>query len=391
MKLRILVVTTSRADYGLFRPLLDALSAEADFEPLLVATGSHLSEHHGHTLDFITEDGFSIAAQVPMNPPSHDGAGTSQAVAEGLKGFSEAIAGLKPHLMVVLGDRFELIAAANAALLHRLPIAHLHGGERTEGALDEAIRHAVTKLSTLHFPSLEEYGKRIRQMGEAPERIFAVGALGIDNALNLELLSLEQLKELTEVDFSRPVALMTYHPVTLDGPEAALAQIEEVLAAVLQEDMTTLVTMPNADPASDVIYARILKAAEEHPERFQLRKNLGQRGYLSAMKYAQLMVGNSSSGVIETPSFKLPTVNIGDRQKGRHMPQNVIPAVCERGAISQAISQARSEAFKEQIKDLKSPFGQGDTAHQIVKVLRQYKDRLLHQKEALLKKPFYDL
>ncbi|MDT8447543.1 MAG: UDP-N-acetylglucosamine 2-epimerase [bacterium] len=391
MKLRILVVTTSRADYGLLKPLVEALSAESDFEVLLAATGSHLSEHHGHTLDFITSDGFNLAAQILMNPPSNDAAGTAQAVAAGIQGFSQAITGLSPHLMVVLGDRFELLAACDAALLHRLPIAHLHGGERTEGALDEAIRHMVTKMAALHFPAMAEYGRRIVQMGERPERVFVVGALGIDNALNVMPLSRAELSEQVGVDFNQPLALMTFHPVTLDGEAEALRQIDEVLGAVLAQDLPTLVTMPNADPASDVIYRRLLETSQQHPEKLQLRKNLGQRGYLSAMRYATLMLGNSSSGVIETPSFALPTVNIGDRQKGRFLPQNVIQVPCERAAISGALAQARSTEFKESLKGLSSPFGKGDAAQQITQVLRQFKDRLLRQPAGLLKKSFFDL
>ncbi|OGG94296.1 MAG: UDP-N-acetyl-D-glucosamine 2-epimerase, UDP-hydrolysing [Candidatus Lambdaproteobacteria bacterium RIFOXYD2_FULL_50_16] len=391
MALKTLVVTTSRADYGLLTPLLEELEISSDFELQLVATGSHLSEHHGLTKNLITEDGFALAGLVEMNPHSNDSVGTAQAVARGLAGFSQMIMALKPNLMVVLGDRFELLAASTAALLHRVPVAHLYGGETTEGALDEAIRHGVTKMAALHFVSLPGYEKRVIQMGEEPDRVFQVGALGIDNVHRIHLMDLEELRAHSGVDFSKPVALMTFHPVTLDGPGEAARQIEEVLAALESQDFLTLVTMPNADPASDQIYQRIKAASLAYPERIKLVKNLGQRGYLSAMKRAHLMLGNSSSGVIETPSFGLPTLNIGDRQKGRFCPENVIQCDCTKSAILEALAKAQSPQFRSQAAAYQSPFGQGDCAKKIITTLINWIPVLQNQPERLLKKHFHDL
>ena len=391
MKLKVLLVTTSRADFGLLTPLFQELQSRPEFDPHWCVTGSHLSQAHGYTAQLIEKEGFVISGKVEINPAKHDASGTLEALAEGLRGFDRMIQGLKPDLMVVLGDRFELLAACSAALLHRLPIAHIHGGETTEGAMDEAIRHAVTKMSTLHFPSLEAYRQRILNMGEAPDRVFAVGALGVDGIIKVEPMSLEELKALTGLDFTKKIALFTFHPVTLDGEEEALRQISEVLDALLVQDFVTLATLPNADPGSDPIARKLTEVAQAHPEKLVLRASLGQRGYLSAMGRAALMVGNSSSGVIETPSFGLPTLDIGDRQKGRFRPENVIHVDCRLEDILAGLAQVLEPGFVARCKTLKSPFGDGHAAQKIATTLAAFLEPLLLHKGQLLKKSFYPL
>jgi len=391
MKLKVLLVTTSRADFGLLTPLFRELQSRPEFDPHWCVTGSHLSHEHGYTAQLIEKDGFVISGKVEINPLRHDASGTLAALAEGLKGFDQTILELKPDLMVVLGDRFELLAACSAALLHRLPIAHIHGGETTEGAIDEAIRHGVTKMATLHFPSLEAYRQRILSMGEAPDRVFAVGALGVDGITQVKPMSLEELQALTGLDFTRKIALFTFHPVTLDGEEEALRQISEVLDAVLVQDFVTLATLPNADPGSDPLARTLTEAAQAHPERLVLRSSLGQRGYLSAMGRAALMVGNSSSGVIETPSFGLPTLDIGDRQKGRFRPANVLHVDCRLEAILAGLAKVQDPEFVGACKQLKSPFGDGHAAQKIALGLLAFLEPLLYHKGQLLKKSFFPL
>lgn len=387
-RLKTLVVTTSRADYGLLHPLIVALENDDYFDVHLIATGGHLSDIQGSTIDIIRGEGFKNIDTVDMDINGDRETDICNYIATGLKSFSYMLQHKKPDIIIVLGDRYELYSFCIAAVIHKIPIAHIHGGEITQGAIDDCIRHAITKMATIHFPTIEEYGKRIIQMGESPDRVHVVGALGMDNIKNISLMTLAELSEYTKVDFTNDIALMTYHPVTLDNYENAGEQVKEILDALLETHFKTLITMPNADAGSMEIYHVIRRYIEHFPEKFFLVKNLGQKAYLSAMKYSKLMVGNSSSGIIESAAFKLPVVNIGDRQKGRHKPKNVIDCSCEKQSILNAVEEAVSKHFQNQLIYLDNPYGTGCAADQIKIILKNIN---FHNHEDLLKKRFVDL
>lgn len=388
-KIRTAVITTSRADYGLLCPLIKRLKDDEAFDPELIVTGSHLSAAHGMTIDQIQADGYEKCGIVEAMVSSDTESGICEAMASGLKRFSSIYSEGKPDLIIVLGDRYELWPACISAVVYKIPIAHIHGGEATFGAIDECIRHSVTKMSSLHFPSIDLYAKRIIQMGEEPERVFTVGALGIDNIREMELMSLEELNAFTGVDFSHNTALMTYHPVTLDEYETGAGQTEEILRALISfKELNVLITAPNMDTGYQSIFNIIQHYAERYPTRIKLVRSLGQRAYLSSLKYAGLMVGNSSSGIIESASFRLPVVNVGDRQAGRFKPSNVIDCECTEDSVKAAVRKAISEEFTASISDLKNPYGDGDTAEKIIQVLKQVD---LTDKSKLLKKRFFDI
>lgn len=387
-KLSIAVVTTSRADYGLLYPLIKKIQYDDYFKLDLIVTGSHLSDLHGKTINAIKENGFDVQYAIEMTAEGDTENDICNSIAAGLKGFSKLYMDIAPDLVLVLGDRYELLSACIAAVIHKIPIAHIHGGEVTEGAVDDCIRHSITKMAAIHFPSIEPYGKRIIQMGEDPTRVHIVGALGIDNIKNIELMDIYELSEYTGVDFSKDVALITYHPVTTDNYKDAYEQIRLILDALLHSDLFSVVSAPNADTAYNSIYKVIMDYTGAYPHKFKLIKNLGQRAYLSSMKYAKVMVGNSSSGIIESASFRIPVVNIGDRQKGRLKPQNVIDTQCDPSSICASINAALSKDFKNSIFKLKNPYGDGNTANRIINILKTID---IKNKQAFLKKSFFDI
>jgi UDP-hydrolysing UDP-N-acetyl-D-glucosamine 2-epimerase len=386
---KVMVVTTGRADYGLLYPLLKKLDKNNHFELQLIATGTHLSPLHGKTINLIEKDQLYITDKIEMTMKSDTENAICSSISIGLIGFSQLFDKVSPDLLLVLGDRYELWSVCMAAVIHKIPIAHIHGGEATFGLIDDPIRHSVTKMSAFHFASIDLYAKRIIQMGENPERVFVVGAIGLDNIENIPLMSLEELSEHSGVDFlDKKIALMTYHPVTLDNYNDGSLQIKEVLEAVLKSDYLAIMTMPNSDTSGNLIYEKLAIYSQKYPEKFKLVKNLGQKGYLSAMKHAEIMIGNSSSGIIESPSFKLPVVNIGDRQAGRYKPKNIIDCACKEISILEAINKASSDEFKQSIADLKSPYGDGHTSARIIEILESFEFDKISQ---FLKKGFYDL
>ena len=385
---RLMVVTTGRADFGLLHPLLRKLAGHPRFDLQLVVTGSHLSAPHGMTIDVIKADpDLSIVGTVPMTPEEDQEGDICRAVARGLEGFSALMENLRPDAVLVLGDRYELWSVGLAAQLHRVPIIHLHGGEVTEGAIDEAVRHSLSKMAALHFPALPAYGQRLLRMGESPDRVHVVGALGMDAIREIPLLDPKALSASTGVDFGEPVALMTFHPVTLDDYAAGAGQVRAILSSLAKRGMRTLVTMPNADASGLRIYQMIQEWCEAHPGQFTLIKNLGQPRYLSAMKYAALMIGNSSSGIIEAVAFQLPVINIGDRQAGRFRTPNIIDCGYQPEEIENALSKALSSAFRAEVAQLKSPYGEGNTAEKIIDVLASIDFR---DKDRWLKKKFFE-
>jgi UDP-hydrolysing UDP-N-acetyl-D-glucosamine 2-epimerase len=388
-KLKIAAITSTRADYGLLYPLIKKMEQDDDFQLDLVVTGTHLSDFHGKTIDRIEKDGFKIRSIIRMNQASDKEGDLCGAIGEALVGFSNYLYEFQPDAIILLGDRYELMSFCMGATIHKVPIIHLHGGEATYGVMDDAIRHAVTKMAAIHFPSLEAYGKRIIQMGESPKNVYVVGALGIDNIKNIELMDEEELFDYTGVHFSKnKIALMTFHPATLDDYEASSLQVREILEALRETDYFVLMTMPNADTGGKSVYEVKKEYTACYKDQFKLIKSLGQRGYLSAMKYAKCMIGNSSSGILESASFQLPVINIGDRQEGRFKPLNIVDTPCKKETILKAIKKIESKEFVDGIQNLKNPYGDGHAAERIIKVLKGID---LKDKNKLLKKGFFDL
>jgi GDP/UDP-N,N'-diacetylbacillosamine 2-epimerase (hydrolysing) len=385
MRRKICVVTGSRAEYGLLYWLLKEIQADKDLELQLIATGMHLSPEFGLTYRFIEKDGFSIDEKIELLLSSDSEIGISKSIGLGMISFSEAYARLKPDLLVVLGDRFELLAAVAAGMVARIPIAHIHGGETTVGNIDEAIRHSITKMSHLHFTSAEAYRKRVIQLGEDPGRVFNVGAIGLDNLNKLKLSGRRELEDRLKFKFGKKNILVTFHPVTLEKSTAE-EQFKELLAAVDElKDTKIIFTKPNADTDGRVIIRLIDDYVVQRKTKAVSFVSMGQRFYLSALRYIDAMVGNSSSGIIEMPSFKKGTINIGDRQKGRLKAGSVIDCEPKRASIREAFTKLYSPEFQNKLKTTKNPYGSGGASEKIKKVLKS------HPLEGILKKSFYDI
>lgn len=361
---RIAAVTGARSDYGIYLPVFRRIQAAPDLHLLVIAGGSHFSDRHGRTIDAIRADGFEIAAAVDMTVHGDDGPATADAMGRGVLGFAEAYARLAPDLVLVLGDRFEMLSAAAAALPLRIPLAHIHGGELTEGALDDAIRHAVTKLSHLHFVSTEAYARRVVQLGEEPWRVTVSGAPALDNLHDVPLMSRGDIERAYGLPAGRPFLLVTYHPETLEY-ERTGERVDALLAALSRTDAGIVFTHPNADMGSQAILEGIRAFAARRPG-VGVIANLGTQGYFSVMAHAAAIVGNSSSGIIEAASFELPVVNVGDRQHGRARAGNVIDCEPDAEAISAAIAAALRPAFRERLRGMRNPYGDGHAAARIV-------------------------
>jgi UDP-hydrolysing UDP-N-acetyl-D-glucosamine 2-epimerase len=379
---KICVVTGGRADYGLLYWPMKEIQASPHFALQVAVTGMHLSPEFGATVATIERDGFPVEARVEMLLSSDTPVGVAKSIGLGVIGFADALERLRPDLLLLLGDRFEILAAAEAALVARLPVAHLCGGDVTEGAFDEAIRHAITKMAHLHFATNEPAARRLRQLGEDPRRIFTVGSPGIDYIRRLEPMSRAELARETGLDLDRRLLLVTFHPATLSHG-SAVGEFDELLAALegLGPDVALAFTRPNADNDGRALARRLddFVAAHPHARAFAA---LGSRLYLSLLRHADAMVGNSSSGLYEAPSLGTPTVDIGDRQQGRLKAESVISCGAERGAIAAAIAQALQRGKRP----VKNPYGDGDSARRIVDILASIDDF-----RALTKKRFFDL
>lgn len=381
---KICVVTGSRADYGLLRCLLEILRRDNRFILQLVATGAHFSSRHGNTWREITKDGFRIDRRVRLNIAGDSGQSVARTTGLALIRLSRAFQALKPQAVLLLGDRYEILAAAEAAMFCRIPIIHLHGGEATEGLVDEAIRHAITKMSHLHFVSTKEYRRRVIQMGEDPKKVFVVGALGLDSVRKLRVLSREQVQKKLGISFSQRNFLITFHPPTL-SPGAGRTQLKELLSALASLRQTTLIfTFPNSDMESLALSRLIRSFVRRHPSA-RVFHSLGQLTYLSCLQHVDAVVGNSSSGIIEAPSLRCPTINIGDRQQGRIRGNTVLDCVPRREAIIKALHKAVSPEFRRKVASSKNPYDQGGAAEKIVQNLDRFRW------EVLLKKKFYNL
>lgn len=383
--MKICVFTGTRADYGLLKGVARLLDNAPDLEMQLLASGSHLSPAHGMTVEEIESDGFVVQERVEIPIEDLDDVSTARAVGIGIGQYAEALKRLQPDLLLLLGDRYEALAMASAALFMRVPIAHVHGGEVTEGAFDESIRHSITKMSHLHFPTADEYRNRLIQLGENPEMIFQVGSLGVEAALGLDLLSRSELESDLGIALGDRCALATYHPATLDSGSAGM-QFEAMLEALLGDPgLSVLLTGANADPGGDEINRIAARYADRYPKRCLCYSSLGQLRYLSAMKACTVVVGNSSSGIIEAPSFGVPTVNIGSRQKGRVRAKSVIDCGPSREEIDSALKEALSENFRLVAKTATNPYHTPGTAAAIVARIRECGSILS------LMKPFFDL
>lgn len=371
------VVTTSRADYGIYHPILRQIEADETLCLHLIVSGSHLSPEFGLTVRDIE---FEVKDKVETLLSADTPTAISKAVGLSMIGFAHSFAHTKPDILVVLGDRYEMHAAALAALPFKIPVAHIHGGEVTEGAIDDALRHSMTKLSHLHFVSAEPYAQRVAQLGEHPERIFLVGAPGLDNLRNVELLDRDKVSELIGFALPEKFLLVTYHPVTLEYEQTEWQTIE-LLAALHSTGMPILFTMPNADTNGRIIRKLINEFTATHPHSHAV-ESLGAQKYFSIMALAQAMVGNSSSGILEASMFKLPVVNVGSRQNGRIRSINVLDTKYNRDMIVISIEQALSSTFRQSLENLISPFGDGYAAERITKILRtiDLNDKLLIKK-----------
>ncbi|MCK5831463.1 MAG: UDP-N-acetylglucosamine 2-epimerase (hydrolyzing) [Methylococcales bacterium] len=367
---KICVVTGTRAEYGLFYPVMKKIQSSDKLCLQVIATTMHLSEEFGSTYQQIEKDGFVIDKKIENLLSSDTKAAIAKSTGLATILLSDAYKNLQPDLVLLLGDRFETHAAATTAMLMNIPIGHIHGGEKTEGAVDEQIRHSITKMSYLHFTSTEEYRKRIIQMGEDSIRVFTSGAPGIDNILNLRLLSKEELEENLKWHFGSKSALFTYHPVTL-GKSDIYADIGEILNTLSQTDLNILFTYANADDNGRVINQKIEQFCQTNPIKYKVVKNLGQVRYLSAMKYIDILIGNTSSGIIEAASFKKPVVNIGDRQKGRLQSDNIVD--CEINMLKNNIAYVLSEKFKKICAETENIYGAGQAAEIIVTELEKTK------------------
>lgn len=381
---KVCIVTGSRAEYGLLRWVIDGVQKSHLLNLQLCVTGMHLSPEFGLTYEEIEKDGYSIDSKVEMLLSSDTAGGITKSMGLGLIGFSNEFERMKPDLVVLLGDRYEIMAAAIAALIGCIPIAHLHGGEITEGAFDESLRHAITKISNLHFVAADEYRQRVIQLGESPDRVFNVGGLGIDNIEKLKLLELKDLEKDLGFEFLDQNFLITFHPVTLDSNSNEY-QFKELLKSLDEfKGVGLIFTMPNSDTNGRIIFNLIEDFCANRANAV-FYKSLGQLRYLSCLKHIDLVIGNSSSGLLEVPTFKIPTVNIGDRQKGRIKADSVIDCFPSSQSISNAITDSLNSHTKEKLKDISNPYGDGGASRRIINVLEKI------DLNGLTKKKFHDL
>ena len=381
---KICVVTGTRAEYGLLRWVMEGIRNSSELNLQVIATGMHLSPEFGLTYREIEKDGFRIDRKVEMLLSSDTPIGITKSMGLGMIGFADALNEFKPDLLLVLGDRYEIIVAASAAMVARIPIAHLHGGEATEGAFDEAIRHSITKMSHLHFVAAEEYRQRVIQLGENPNQVFHVGGLGIDNIVRLKLLNREELEDSLDFKLGSKNLLVTYHSVTLEHGLAS-NQMGELLAALEKlDDVTLIFTMPNSDTDGRILFQVIEDFVARNP-RAKVFTSLGQLCYLSCIKHVDGVVGNSSSGLTEVPTFRKGTINIGDRQRGRLKAKSVIDCDPKEASISSAIQKLYSTEFQNKLTTVKNPYGSGGASESIVNILKKI------SLDGILKKKFYNL
>lgn len=380
---KICIVTGTRAEYGLLYWLMKEIAEDPELQLQIIATGMHLSPEFGRTYRQIEADGFVIDAKVEMLLSSDTVVGIAKSMGVGAIGFADALNSLQPDILLVLGDRFEMLAAAQAALVFQIPMAHIHGGEASEGAFDEGIRHAITKLARWHFVAAEPYRKRVVQMGESPDRVFNYGAPGLDQLSKIDWLTRDELESVLEIQLRAPVLLVTYHPVTLAGGDPVDAMTALINALKAFPDSTVIFTYPNADCGGRAIIECIDRFVEQHHATSRAFVSLGQQRYLSLLREADVIVGNSSSGLTEAPALKKATVNVGDRQGGRLKAASIIDVAENCQDIIKAIQLALSDSFCEHLLETTSLYGEGSVSQKIKATLKTV---------ALgVRKPFFDI
>jgi len=386
---KLCVVTGSRADYGLLKRTINLISKQDDFGLRIAVTGSHLDETYGNTINEIIADGFTELDRIRIPSCDCTRISMAQSISTAIDYFATYFKDTSPDMLVILGDRYEAFAACTASSVMGIPIAHISGGDVTEGAIDDVFRHCMTKMSTLHFTGCEQSRRRIIQMGEDPKRVFNVGEPGVENALKTEFLSREELRESIDFDgINGDYALITYHPETMKGDgESALFQIDEIISAIKKiQDISFLVTLANADTAGNIINSRWLQA-QSKLNNVKVVPSLGVVRYLSAMKYCRFVMGNSSSGIVEAPSFGIPTVNIGSRQKGRMMAKSIISVNADCSEIIDAVYKVLDSDLISMDHQTESPFGDGNTSSLIVGILKEY----FSENRIRNKNGFYDI
>ncbi|MBT4370497.1 MAG: UDP-N-acetylglucosamine 2-epimerase (hydrolyzing) [Candidatus Marinimicrobia bacterium] len=369
-KRKICVVTGTRAEYGLLSMLMKSINDDTNLELVIIATGSHLSPEFGLTYKEIENDGFHIDKKIETILSADTPTAIAKSTGLGMIGIADALSDLQPDLMIVVGDRYELLAASFSAVTSRIPIAHIHGGETTEGAFDESIRHSITKMSWWHFAAAEEYRKRIIQLGENPERVFNVGGLGVDIIKNSQLLSKEELIKKTGINFSSKNLLVTYHPVTLEDQTSKdnMHSLLEVLTEM--NDINLIFTMPNADSDRNSIFSMIETFVSNYSDRAIVFTSMGHLNYMSTLQFVDGVIGNSSSGLLEAPSYQIGTINIGDRQKGRLKAESVIDCEPTKDSIKSALEIMYSKKFRSNLKSVLNPYGEGNATKKILEILK---------------------
>lgn len=384
--LRICIVSATRAEYGLLRPLIHKMSKDSDFGIAVAVTGMHLAAEFGSTYQEIEKDGIPIDKKIEILVSGDTPAAVSKSMGLALMGFADYFKDCSFDAVLILGDRYEMMAVACAAMNARIPIFHIHGGETTEGAVDEAIRHSLTKMSYLHFTSTQEYAKRVIQLGENPDRVFCVGALGVENVLKAPLLSKDELSASLGIDVNCPYAVVTFHPVTLEELDS-VKEIDQLLKAMdYFPELQFIVTKANADAGGRNINQILDQYAANH-DNVSVFFSLGSIRYLSAVKYCKMVIGNSSSGIIEAPSLGIPTINIGSRQKGRVQADSVLNCQPVCADIVKSMNIALSDSFNKKIKHIKNPYGLGETSDNIIRII---KDTFTSGNIKLMK-TFYDI
>lgn len=383
---KVCVVTGTRAEYGLLKPVIDRIYKSDELELQLVVTGMHLSTEFGLTYKEIENDRYPITNKVEMLLSSDTPVGITKSMGVALIGFADCFDVNNPDMVIILGDRYEMLVAATAAMIAGIPIAHIHGGELTEGAIDEAIRHSITKMSSIHFTTTEEYRSRVIQLGEVPDTVYNVGALGVENVKTVSLLNKEELEKELGFQFTAPTIMVTYHPVTLEKLESE-KQFKLLLDAIDgHKDISVIFTKANADMDGRIINKMIDDYVSSNEKRCRAYISLGQLKYLSTLQFCVVVVGNSSSGIIEVPSFKIPTVNIGDRQRGRMHAESVIDCGYDTKQIEAALKKALSSDFRCKVANVKNPYEGENTSCDIVRIISE-----MLRNGIDIKKKFYDL
>lgn len=382
---KICVFTATRAEYGLLKMLMRELDADPDIQLQVLCSGAHLSSDFGMTIRELEKDGFRADEKVEILDGVDGPEGVCRAMGRGVAGFQGALERLSPDILVLLGDRYEAFACAASATVCRIPVAHIHGGEATFGQYDEPFRHSITKMSHLHFTSAEAYRQRVIQLGEHPDRVWNVGGLGVEAIKSVKLVNRQVLSEDVGLDLDQPFILVTFHPVTLENVSAEEQFGELVDVIIAEEGLNAIFTHANSDTQGNAVNAMISDVVARYPDRFVDHVSLGQLRYLSVMRHAVAVVGNSSSGILEAPSMRVPTVDIGNRQKGRIQAQSVVHCEQSGDAIRDALRTALSDTFRETVKTVVSPY-EGESPSTVIK-----EQLLKAELSGILKKEFYDL